>query len=1179
MKLKELHIRNIASIERADIDFEHGLNDAVTGDPASIFLISGDTGSGKSVILDGISMALYKKTPRIADVANVTKNEYTDTEGESIRVASIEQYTRLGISEKDDCYSEVVFEGNDCQTYHARLTLGVKLGSKDKNTGIRSLKHRSPLWEMRVGDGDWTKDSVEQTIQQAVGLDFQQFGRMAMLAQGQFANFLTGDKKEREAILEQLTNTQHFSAYGEAIQSLWKKAKAALATIQAQYDTEKPHTMDEQQVEQIANGLAENQALFEKYGKDIETTEGKLKQVEAVLRNEALLTEAIQAKHELEEIIAGEEYRRSKALFTDWDRTTAQRHQLSDLIKARQDEIKVKQDLSQAKDTFSLLTADMTDRLAKAKQQEEAIRQLEGQIAKQACYETLYAKAGETDLKISQYLDKVAKADILTIKIKQEKDQTEELKKAEEEANKLAQDAAKAVNERQNQIDQLNKKRSELNPQTLNNELKKQNARKQSLTDLLTTINNLIPDTQEHDTLQATLLAEQQVLNTLQDVCQKANDHFLTAQHEADKASKRLTTMKMSLDDKIKLLRHQLYEQHADNCPLCGQHIQHIHLDDEFHNMLTPLEQEQHTANDQLRKATQQRDLAIGNLKQAQGSYNSKHDLLQKNKRKIEQTQNAIHQKATLLGLDLHKDLSPQIQQALAQLATNIAQLEATLDQAERLQNQINTLLQEKKPFDDKKTEAQSASLKAEMAVKANADTISRMESQKAELLHDSDAIKVQVNLVMAGYPEDWQKNTDHVRRRLKDEAKAYFDQQQLLSDRKKEYEKTLMLTNTLVQYSEEVLRVCPDWPINTTAQPYPFLSFLDQPSRPQSTRPSLPPVCRAVLPHEPDINAEWTNFLSRVTALLSKLKDTKAIISASQLMLNAYYQETGHTEHTLTQLIASEHQVLHARTFVTHTDAQLKSRIDAITQAERFVASVLNELQLTNRTLLPDKQVLQDHKASLSQQRDEVLANITQAKTKLDLHQKNVRRLKEIEAQLDKARRRFVRWDTLNRIFGGTRFRTLVQTHILRPLLNNANVYLQQITDRYRLTCSHDNEQLSILVLDRYNKDQVRSVTVLSGGERFMISLALSLALSSLKRTDMSVNILFIDEGFGTLDEKSLDSVMSTLEKLQEIAGQTNRRVGIISHREELEERIPTKIKVIKRGEGRSTIELSRLS
>ena len=144
------------------------------------------------------------------------------------------------------------------------------------------------------------------------------------------------------------------------------------------------------------DGLFGAKGLFEKYGKDIETTEGKLKQVEAVLRNEKSLTEASQFKQELEVKMAGEEYKRSKSLFTDWDGTTAQRQQFSDLIKARQDEAKARQDLSQARETFSLLTADMADRQAKAKLQEDAIRQLEEQIGKQAHHEELHISRSVT---------------------------------------------------------------------------------------------------------------------------------------------------------------------------------------------------------------------------------------------------------------------------------------------------------------------------------------------------------------------------------------------------------------------------------------------------------------------------------------------------------------------------------------------------------------------------------------------------------------------------------------------------------------------------------------------------------------------------------------------------------------------------------------------------------------
>lgn len=1162
MKLKELHIRNIASIERADIDFENDLNDAITGEPASIFLIAGDTGAGKSVILDCISMALYKKTPRIASVANPANNDYTDTEGEQIRVASIEQYTRLGISPKDESYSEVVFDDKDGRTYHARLTLGLKHGRKDKETGIRPISHRKPTWELKIDKGDWTDDSVEQTILQAVGLDFQQFGRMAMLAQGQFANFLTGNKKEREAILEQLTNTQLFSDYGEAIQRIWKKAKEAQTQAQMQYDVEKPHTLTDEQVELMTREQADAQLLADQLKKEIAAIDGKLKHIETIQQNEKRQAEARMARQELEAKRAGDEYRQCKTLFTDWDNTTTQRQQLTDLAKAQQEEAKAKARLSQTHELFQLLTSDLADRQTKAKTNEAAISQLQQWVDKEAHHEELFLKAGETNQIIGQYVEKVEKTDLLSAKLRQEKDKTDMLRKAEQETRSNAEEAEKEVKLRQDQIDALSKKRADLHPQTVIEELRRQHTRRQQLSDLLTAIDNLSPAREESLALKAKLQEEEETLKTLGEASSKADADYQARKLTAEKATQRLTTMKMSLDEKIKELRHRLYDEHTEHCPLCGQHIDHIHLDDEFKDMLTPLEEEQRQAKQQLSRSETLRDQAMSSLKQLAGTHRNNQGRYEDNEKKIALAQAAIDKKATTLGLDLHHELSQQIALATGQLAASITKLETAQSEAERLQDDINRLMDEKKPLDANKAKADKARLEAQTAAKANADAISRMEKDMADLTEECKDVRAELSSLLADYDDDWQadaaatplhnmkQTAEHLqalRVKLLVDAKTFISQRQRLADSRVEQERTRALMATLEHYRDDILGCCPDWTVNDVARAYPCSN----------------------------INTQWTTLLANVTSLVTKQQDSKALIATTEQALTAYYQATGKTSETLIALTAQEPEVAAARRLVNETDAQLQSRVDAIAEAQRLIDEASRELGIADREALPDKQALEDRKTSVSQRRDEALGRQTQARTQLELHRKNIERLKAIERQLEKTRKHFERWDKLNNLFGGTRFRTLVQTYILRPLLNNANIYLEQITDRYRLTCSEDNDQLSILVLDRYNKNQVRSVTVLSGGERFMISLALSLALSSLNRPDMNINILFIDEGFGTLDEKSLDSVMATLEKLQEIAGQTNRRVGIISHREELQERIPVKIQVVKKGEGRSNIEI----
>ena len=154
-------------------------------------------------------------------------------------------------------------------------------------------------------------------------------------------------------------------------------------------------------------------------------------------------------------------------------------------------------------------------------------------------------------------------------------------------------------------------------------------------------------------------------------------------------------------------------------------------------------------------------------------------------------------------------------------------------------------------------------------------------------------------------------------------------------------------------------------------------------------------------------------------------------------------------------------------------------------------------------------------------------------------------------------------RWKRLSDIFGsadGAKFKSIAQSYILLQLLENSNFYLRQFTSRYELTTQPGS--LVILVKDREDGDTLRAANTLSGGESFMVSLALALGLSSLNRNNFTPDTLFIDEGFGTLSGDCLNTVIETLEVLHNIG---SRRVGIISHVGELYERISTKIEVRK--------------
>jgi exonuclease SbcC len=149
-----------------------------------------------------------------------------------------------------------------------------------------------------------------------------------------------------------------------------------------------------------------------------------------------------------------------------------------------------------------------------------------------------------------------------------------------------------------------------------------------------------------------------------------------------------------------------------------------------------------------------------------------------------------------------------------------------------------------------------------------------------------------------------------------------------------------------------------------------------------------------------------------------------------------------------------------------------------------------------------------------------------------------------------------------------GKLFRSFAQSLTLDSLLAVANAHLEELAPRYQLerVPRHD---LELQVIDRDLGAEVRSVQSLSGGESFLVSLALALGLSSMSAHDVRVRTLLIDEGFGTLDPATLDSALSVLDALQA----TGRQVGVISHVPALVERVGAHVRVVQRGGGRSEV------
>ena len=189
----------------------------------------------------------------------------------------------------------------------------------------------------------------------------------------------------------------------------------------------------------------------------------------------------------------------------------------------------------------------------------------------------------------------------------------------------------------------------------------------------------------------------------------------------------------------------------------------------------------------------------------------------------------------------------------------------------------------------------------------------------------------------------------------------------------------------------------------------------------------------------------------------------------------------------------------------------------------------------------------------------------------RLSEHERAVTRLAARQNALAKQQQETRRWQDLHALIGaadGKKYRNYAQSLTFASVIAHANRQLAQLSDRYLLTAD-PARPLEANIIDNYQGGEIRSAKNLSGGESFIVSLALALGLAQMSGETMQVDSLFLDEGFGTLDEETLDSALETLAQLRT----HGKHIGIISHVAALTERIATRITVTPQPGGTSTL------
>jgi exonuclease SbcC len=1206
MKILKIELQNINSLKSDTpiiIDFENEKFKDV-----GLFAITGSTGAGKTTILDAITIALYQNVPR-----------FNNSKGSLIDVVS------YGVT---DAFSRITFE-NENNIFEAywgiRLvsSTGKLLKNPQEEVSLKNLTTAKNLASQ--------KKSFLKHIIRVTQLDYDQFLRSVMLAQGEFASFLTAKGPEKGRLLEQITGEKIYKKIGQAILERKSKEENTLKEIQAKINADDVlseeqkialTTKDKELDVQILASNKEIEAIQTISNWYIKSKELKTQTKKLEATSIEIHTDIENHKNEFQLLELNEKAEPFKETIQDLNRNKKNTDDKIEQLKVLNEELKLRVPIIE---NLKELTETQTNEVEKAHKEFDLwlpkfdlITKLDGQIKNENANQqktklklsdlknqtellenekdkfsrnivetqekinidelfiTEHKYLSEVDLQISNWTK-----ELTTLKANKESLQKDELFISQKK-----QDLENAISESNKNKEILDKKSSEIEKlekeiNHLTNELTKNN-----LSDLIANENKLskeITNWNQFKILSEEITSKEKSLKNISTQQKSFLSELETVKKEIEAVKRDIEIQEKSVVDAEKILALEKsiskYEDDRKNleagkpCGLCGStnHPLAEHLET---NGVSKSEIELNNRKEKLKLLINSKSESDKNEVKLITSIEG----FIKQNSSISDEIKALKIKVKTLEIDCGIEDFAIINKQLDKLSIDKTTIENKIKLAQGLQNRKDKLssnfnTQNQLLGNLKRKEA--TLIETLKNIKLEIENRQKLVFNLEEISNSSEN-QLKIKLAKFNYELPSIENTNTFIENIEKSILTF-----------KTIEKNLdKLNSDFKVFKTNLLNI--EKQLKSYSDKHQEYSKALHESDAQFT--SLKTERTTILPLNESVNSkreslqlsskQLTEKLDKIKNKLQKYVDAKNEREVLKIEYNKEQTRLQDELLSLNTLLASQ---------LKNSDFNSKEDKEKYTQLKEKIKErkiQLNTLKATNlkaiETLNSSKNFeiseenVQFSSTELKLKKDNFLAEKGEIKEAFRKDNEIKDRNKETYQKIDAQNTICNVWRDLFKIIGNSKdaFNVYVQRLTLKHLLDLANVHLFNLNKRYSLKMEEEykpKEELNFNLIDHYQTDQARLVDTSSGGEKFIISLALALGLSDLASKNVKIDSLFIDEGFGTLDSNTLETVISTLGTLQ---GQ-GKMIGIISHVENLKERIPTQIKIIKKSNGISVVDV----